>query len=211
MWEADERDRTSTMVTLPDGQDADLESVSLIWLDAAANASEANIATQKRFRLIIHQFRVFTNVQDCEQFIRSKCSNDRTHLIVSGICGQEMVPRIEQCRQLSAVYVYCRDKERNEAWSKYFPKVMTILYTREKELSTDVFGFDWEHSHALASARLLSLKLTSEREEYQIFDALFCLGERCFRQIRCPACSNNHGLFWQTSIQSRWTLLDSYK
>ena len=147
LQETEERDRTATMLVLPDAPHENLESVCFLWLDASANSSEANLATQKRFHSIIHPFRVFVNVQDCELFIRSQCTNDRIYLIANGMCGQDIVPRLEQCRQLSSIYVYCRDKERNEAWAKHFPKVTSIVYSSSKKRSEDSFGFDQEYSH----------------------------------------------------------------
>jgi hypothetical protein len=44
-------------------------------------------------------------------------------LIVSGQFGREIVPKIHQLEQLSAIYVYCMNKEANEQWAKDFLKV----------------------------------------------------------------------------------------
>ena len=49
-----------TTVTLI-SSDTDLETDSLIWLDASANRSEENIATQKEFRSIILEIANSTN------------------------------------------------------------------------------------------------------------------------------------------------------
>jgi hypothetical protein len=104
----------------------DLEAVYLIWLDAFANVSTENITTQKQFQSIIHHFKTFEKVQDCEQYIQQKTKYDRIFLIVSGRLGQEIVPRIEKFRQVFTIYVYCKDKQRNEVWAKQVTKVVII-------------------------------------------------------------------------------------
>jgi hypothetical protein len=142
LQETEEHEQTTTMLILPGGQHANLESLCLLWLDVSANSCEANLETQKRFHSVMHPFKVFVNVQECELFIRSQSTDDRIQLIVNGMCGQDIVPRLEQCRQLSSIYVYCRDKERNEAWSKHFPKVTSIVYSSAKKRSEEILGFD---------------------------------------------------------------------
>lgn len=112
--------------------DNDVEHTCLIWLDGSADVSSENRATQTQFRAIVHHFKTFTNVSDCEKFIRSKSNFDRVYLISSGIFGQDLIPRLTALRQLCFAYVYCRDKQRNEKWSKNFAKVNSILKILKK-------------------------------------------------------------------------------
>jgi hypothetical protein len=115
------------MTTLsPSVCNTDLETVCLIWLDASVNVSTENIETQKELQSIIHYFKTFQNVQDCEQFIQQKSNDDRIYFIVSGRLGQEIVPRIHHLRQVFSIYVYCQDKRKNEEWASKFNKVITI-------------------------------------------------------------------------------------
>lgn len=113
--------------TSPAVHDPDLESVYLVWLDATANTSEENIATQKEFRTITHHLKIFQNVFDCERFIHQKSKVDRIFLIVSGQLGREIVPRIHHYRQIFAIYVYCQNKQANEEWANKFSKVIPSL------------------------------------------------------------------------------------
>lgn len=108
----------------------DPETVCLIWLDASVTTSTENIATQKEFNKIIHYFKTFSNVSDCEQYIQQKTKDDRVFLIANGRLGQEITPRIHNFRQVFSIYVYCQDKERNEEWAKKFCKV---IYDRKSK------------------------------------------------------------------------------
>ena len=105
-------------------QDDNLESFGLLWLDAAVNSSEENREAQHELRSAINHVVTFEDPNLCQQYIRSVCPQDRLVLIVSGRLGQEVVSRIHQLRQLSSIYVYCMDKERNEQWAKNFTKVL---------------------------------------------------------------------------------------
>lgn len=107
--------------------DPALESVCLVWLDASANTSAENIATQKQFCAITHHLKIFQNIHDCEQYIQQKCKADRIFFIVSGQLGREIVPRIHHHRQIFAIYVYCQNKQLNEEWANKFAKVISIL------------------------------------------------------------------------------------
>jgi hypothetical protein len=103
--------------------DNNLETFGLLWLDATVNTSEENREAQQQLRSTINHIATFEDPNLCQQYIRSVCLQDRLVLIVSGRLGQEVVSRIHQVRQLSSIYVYCMDKERNEKWAKNFSKV----------------------------------------------------------------------------------------
>jgi hypothetical protein len=100
-----------------------LETFSLLWLDAKVNATEENRQAQKKLRQIINHLRTFDNQYQCEQYISFFSEQDRFILIVSGQLGRQIVPQIHRLRQLSAIYVYCRDKKLNEEWAKNYHKV----------------------------------------------------------------------------------------
>lgn len=103
--------------------DANLETFALLWLDEAVNTSEENREAQQELRSSINHVTTFEDGNLCQQYIRTVDLQDRLVLIVSGRLGQEVVPHIHQVRQLSSIYVYCMDKQRNEQWAKTFTKV----------------------------------------------------------------------------------------
>lgn len=103
--------------------DENLESLSLIWLDAKIDTSRENIEVQKQLRSIINYLKTFHDVKECEDHIRSVPDGDRVLFIVSGRLGQEIVPRIYKLRQVLAIYVFCFDRSKNEQWTKNYTKV----------------------------------------------------------------------------------------
>ena len=100
-----------------------LETFSLLWLDASVDDVEENIDAQHQLRTLINFLKTFKDVDECERHIQSIPKADRIVLIVSGRYGEIIVPRIHSLRQISAIYVYCKDKKRNELWSNKFKKV----------------------------------------------------------------------------------------
>ncbi|CAF1332663.1 unnamed protein product [Rotaria sordida] len=115
--------------------DGNLETYSLIWLDASVIDSKENIDAQQQLRSLINHLKVFEQVDECEQYIRSVSSQDRIVLVVSGRLGQQIVPRINQLRQVSSIYVYCTDKKKNEQWAKEFAKVNGVITQLDELIS----------------------------------------------------------------------------
>jgi response regulator RpfG family c-di-GMP phosphodiesterase len=111
-----------------------LETFSLLWLDAIVNDSVENIETQQRLRTLINHLKTFQHGDECIQYIQS-LPKDRFVLIVSGRLGQEVVPHIHNLRQVYSIYVYCLDKERNERWAKRFPKVKGVIVKLDELVS----------------------------------------------------------------------------
>jgi len=104
-----------------------LETFFLFWLDAQVNATEENRQTQKKLRQIINHLRTFDDQDQCQQCISYFSEQDRVILIVSGQLGRQIVPQIHRLRQLSAIYVYCRDKQLNDEWARHYTKVKNFL------------------------------------------------------------------------------------
>jgi hypothetical protein len=104
-------------------QTQNLETYSLIWLDAAVNSSQENVDAQQQLRTSINHLRIFEDDNQCEEYIRSVPEEDRIIMIVSGRLGQHIVPRIHHLRQVFSIYVYCMNNEKNEKWAGKFDKV----------------------------------------------------------------------------------------
>lgn len=103
-----------------------LETFSLLWLDASVNNCQENVDAQHQLRTSINFLRTFEEVDQCEAYIRSKSKDDRIILITSGRLGQIIVPQIHSLRTLSSIYVYCKDKKLNEAWANQYKKVSSF-------------------------------------------------------------------------------------
>jgi hypothetical protein len=116
-----------TVLTRPSPDDTNVETFSLIWLDATVNTSPENIKSQSILRESINQLKTFDNGDECIKYIEYLSANDRIILISSGNLGRSIVPRIHELRQIFSIYIYCMNKEAHEQWTKKFIKVIKIL------------------------------------------------------------------------------------
>jgi hypothetical protein len=107
--------------------DDNLETFSLLWLDANVNRTDENLQTQEDLRTTINQLRPFDDPNQCEKYILSVPKDDRIVLIVSGQLGRQIVPRIHSLEQVLSVYIYCQNQQANEQWSISFSKVTKTI------------------------------------------------------------------------------------
>jgi hypothetical protein len=114
----------STMEDNHETTDDNLETFSLVWLDTQVNTLTENHQTQLELRQIINHLKTFDDKQQCYQYIKSiSPQNHRLVLIVSDKYGRQLIPQIHQFRQVSSIYIYCRNKKVDEQWTKDFTKV----------------------------------------------------------------------------------------
>jgi response regulator RpfG family c-di-GMP phosphodiesterase len=102
---------------------SNLEIFSIIWLDPSVNSNRANQNAEQQLRNIINHLRKFEDGQECQQYIEERSQEDRLILIVSDQFGKDIVPQIHHLRQVSSIYVYCPDKQKNQEWVSQFNKV----------------------------------------------------------------------------------------
>jgi len=95
----------------------------MIWLDADINKKVENQKAQQQLRNIVNRFKTFEDGNECEKYIRSISSKERLLLIVNDQQGREIIPHIHAFRQVTSIYVYCKDKKGNEQWTNQFSKV----------------------------------------------------------------------------------------
>jgi len=105
-----------------------LETFSLVWLDAQVNTTEDNRQTQQKLQQIINHLKIFDDPQQCHHYIISLSVQDRLILIVSGQLGRQLIPQIHHLRQVSSIYVFCMDKQANEQWARNFTKVSKLFF-----------------------------------------------------------------------------------
>ena len=103
-----------------------LESLSLIWLDAHVDTSRESIQLQTQLRSVINYLKTFQDASECEKYIRSVNEKQQLVLVVSGRFGRDLVPKIHALRQIASIYIYCTSKEANEQWTTHFLKVKDL-------------------------------------------------------------------------------------
>lgn len=107
-----------------------LETYSLLWLDAEVNSSKENVSAQKKLRSALNHIRTFEDVEECKEYIEQS-TDDRITFIVSGDMGQKIVPLVHALIQIVSIYVYCFNKKKHELWTAKFPKVYKLLFYTE--------------------------------------------------------------------------------
>ena len=100
-----------------------LETFTLVWLDASVNSNEENRSAQKDLQATIHQVKPCEQPEPCQKFIESVSKTDRIVLIVSGSLSQHIIPRVHNLEQLLSIYIYCHEVKIHEELSKNFSKV----------------------------------------------------------------------------------------
>jgi hypothetical protein len=109
---------------------------SILWLDSEIN-NEENLLSQQKLYNAFDNVEIFTDENECHQFIRSK-SKQPIVLIVSGRLSRQTVPAVDQLKHVSAIYIYCMNKSRHAEWAKDFVKViLSILFFSNFKNSTD--------------------------------------------------------------------------
>lgn len=103
--------------------DSNLETYSIIWLNSSVHSSDEITKAQQRLRICVNHSKVFEDCSQCEDYIRSISSDDRLILIVDDQYARQIVPRIEQLRQVSSIYIYGSNKNTTQQWAEQFLKV----------------------------------------------------------------------------------------
>lgn len=109
--------------------DSNLETYSIIWLDSSfSHNSEEFLKTQQRLRTLINHLKLFEDVNQCEDYIRSISSEDRLILIINDRFSRQIIPRIEQLRQVSSIYIHSLNKNTTQQWAEQFLKVLKSFF-----------------------------------------------------------------------------------
>lgn len=127
----------ATRVSVPNSTTTNLESFACIWLDQDLHTTKDNQETLHQLRSVFNHLQVFDDYEECEACIR-RIQTEDVVLIVSGQCGQKIMPSINKLPQFIACYVFCRDLEGNKEWSSKYPKVSLCCPVPSHFLQYDV-------------------------------------------------------------------------
>ncbi|CAF1160522.1 unnamed protein product [Didymodactylos carnosus] len=120
------KDETISLLPEPVKKSTNLETFSLIWLDANVHITKDNIDSQVKLREAINFLQIFDEADKCEENIKS-IVHEKVVFIVSGKLGREVVPRLHDLPQLNCIYIYCLDKAGNKQWSDKYSKVKGVF------------------------------------------------------------------------------------
>ncbi|CAF0949762.1 unnamed protein product [Adineta ricciae] len=109
------------------------EKFTLFWLDEHVHSSGHNRKINNQLCKIKPNFEAFDDLLLCKKAIQAFPTDQRLILVVSGRFGSVMVPQIYNVEHLSAIYVYCMDKEGNRQWADQYTKIKDVI-NKEDEL-----------------------------------------------------------------------------
>ncbi|CAF4399640.1 unnamed protein product [Rotaria sp. Silwood2] len=119
-----------------------LETYFLIWLDNSTANSQKKQHTQAELQSSIHYLKIFSDEEQCENYIRSLTNDDRIIFIINGQLGKRFIPRIHQLPQITSIYVFCVDKSKHQAWANQYKKIKCLV-SQYDELASQI-GHDQE-------------------------------------------------------------------
>jgi tetratricopeptide (TPR) repeat protein len=104
----------------------------IVWLDLNVDTNRDDKDTKALIRRIVRgRLLTFTNPDQCVNHVFAKLKTQRITFIVSNLFGPHVVPLIHDVPQIQTIYVYCRDRQVAESWTKSYPKVSSIFTKKE--------------------------------------------------------------------------------
>ncbi|UJR32021.1 hypothetical protein I4U23_019490 [Adineta vaga] len=126
----------ATALLIQADEEKNLETYSLVWLDATVSYAQEFPRIQQRLRSVINDLKIFKQTNECLQYIHSVLKGDQIVLIVSGRFGQEIVPLIHNLQQIISIYVYCMNKQKNDQWASHYPKIKSLVVNLDELVNT---------------------------------------------------------------------------
>ncbi|CAF3449102.1 unnamed protein product, partial [Rotaria sp. Silwood2] len=99
-----------------------LQNFLLIWLDADFDESKGEYKkSTQHLQNILEIVITFTDVDECIDFL-TDIHDEKVFMIVSGALAQHLIPEIQECPQLTSIYVLCDNQSTHEKWVKTISK-----------------------------------------------------------------------------------------
>ena len=95
---------------------------TIFWLDSAAKSGKDNQNTQQKFSQLCDEVRAFEAVDSCQRAMQIN-SKTLIILIVSDRFSRDIIHAVQHCERVSAMFIYDRDKSRNEQWANEHLKI----------------------------------------------------------------------------------------
>ncbi|CAF4930506.1 unnamed protein product, partial [Rotaria sp. Silwood2] len=72
----------------------------------------------------------FDDPDKCVDNITDESTTKRVFIIVSNIFGEKVIPLIHELPYIQAIYIYCGDQKKAEAWTQPYSKISGIFTKR---------------------------------------------------------------------------------
>ncbi|CAF0875555.1 unnamed protein product [Didymodactylos carnosus] len=148
----------------------DLETFSLLWLDAYVNTAD-NREVQQKLRTVINCIKTFDSVGPCQEYLERQDENEKILLIVSGSYGRQIVSKIHNLKQVTAIYVYCMNIISHLKWTRQFNKVMMIT-TSSTEL-IEKLSLDQRQRDKIEDLTMIPISISHQRKSTSNFNGDF--------------------------------------
>ncbi|CAF4483612.1 unnamed protein product, partial [Rotaria sp. Silwood2] len=104
-----------------------VQNYLLIWVDGNTNEQNEDCAnTLAKLRSVVREVNLCTTPAQCIQFLNDM-DNEKAFIICSGALGQDLVPQIHDLSQVNAIYIFCGNKTKHEAWAKEWAKIEGVF------------------------------------------------------------------------------------
>ena len=138
-----------------DDQHAVTAPVIYIWCDDSVKTRNTTQATAKNIQNLLNgRFYTYADPDDCVHDITADGVTQRIYFIISNKLGANVVPLIHDLPQIETIYIFCRNQQIAESWSKPFSKVQKI-FTKKKSLldqiRADVHQFTSDDAIAMSA------------------------------------------------------------
>ncbi|CAF4276711.1 unnamed protein product, partial [Rotaria sp. Silwood2] len=115
--------------TLPQSIRQVFQTFILVWLDVDFDESKDDYKKPRQhLRDMLAIVTTFTDVDEYMGFL-TDIHDEKVSMIVSGTLAQHLIPEIQECPQLTSIYVLCDSQSTHEKWVKTIPKVKGV-YTQ---------------------------------------------------------------------------------
>ncbi|CAF3469195.1 unnamed protein product, partial [Rotaria socialis] len=107
-------------------RDLMVEQYIVIWVDHNINQNNEDCKnTLTKLRGIVNEVNQCISTDQCIEELQ-KNNGETTFVISSGAIGQHLVPKIHDQPKLNAIYIFCGDKARHQAWAQNWSKIKGV-------------------------------------------------------------------------------------
>ncbi|CAF1263979.1 unnamed protein product [Adineta ricciae] len=133
---------------------------TFVWLRNVMDSSQ-DITELESLRILINNFMVFENEDECTYYIENPLEDDDIILIINIRLVEKILSKVHELPQISAIYIYGSCQKEYKEWTKKYTKIREIFIqvnelikkllcdSKEQEKSThDHISFDIFNGHS---------------------------------------------------------------
>ncbi|CAF4678986.1 unnamed protein product, partial [Rotaria socialis] len=119
-------DRTAPSDAMPSRRRM-TQNYLVIWVDGNIDENPEDCRnTLAQLRVVVSEVNVCRTLEECIEFL-NEMDEGKAFVISSGALGQSLVNDIHGMPKVDAIYIFCGNKERHEAWAKDWPKIRGVF------------------------------------------------------------------------------------